>query len=116
MAAGGVLSISLPSPVAPAEFHEPARPMPVATEIGRQVGDDDEVTLAGLDEAVAPGTQVPLGGRIGLNDRNGFYPEIAHSTRATTTSTTPATMAMSSTSLSCGRNGLKPKQIHKRMC
>ena len=48
----------------------PARLVPMPPQVGRVVGDDDEVPDAGLDDVVAPGADVLLHRLVGLHDRH----------------------------------------------
>lgn len=83
--------------------------MPVTAEVGRVLRHDDEVALTRLDHAFAPGAQVLLARRVGLNRGDDLYPErTAHSTRARVMRTVPITKAMSTAVFRCVRNGLKP--------
>ena len=88
--------------------------MPVAAQIGMVLGDDDEVTVSGFDETVAPRTQVALASRVWLDgDRNLVVERVqlvmAHTTSAAATMSVTTT---STTSLVEGwrrlRNGLNP--------
>ncbi len=51
----------------PPTLLEPAAAMPVPPQVGRRVGDDDEVADTGFDRAVAPGAQVRLDRLIRLD-------------------------------------------------
>ena len=83
--------------------------MPVASQLGLQLGDHDQVAFADFDEAVTSGAQVLLAGSVGLDRGDDLYPErTAHSTSASATRIVPATMAMSTLVLRCWRKGLKP--------
>lgn len=83
--------------------------MPVASQVGVQLGHDDEVSFAHFDRTVTAGTDVLLAGGIRLDRCDGLYPErAAHSTRATVSRIAPATKAKSTTVFRCWRKGLKP--------
>lgn len=82
--------------------------MPVAAQIGGVVGDDHQVAEPRFDEALAAGAGIPLGGGVRLHQRDGLYPQIAHSTSTTAARIVPATIATSTAFLSRVRKGLKP--------
>lgn len=81
----------------------------MAAKVGGVFRHDDEVAFTHLDHPVAPGAQVALPGRVGLDRGDDLYPEsAAHSTSATASRIVPTTMATSRRSFRCGRKGLKP--------
>ena len=92
----------------PPLFEEPARPVPVATQVRGEFGYDHEVAFAHVDPAVAARAEVPLAGGIGLDRRDDLYPVSAHNTRAAVTRIVPITMATSTAVFRCWRKGLKP--------
>ena len=73
----------------------PARLVPVTAQVGRGVGDDDEVADTGLDDVVTTGTDVLLDGLVRLHHRHldGFVAYLgikAHSKRTATTTNAAA--------------------------
>ena len=82
--------------------------MPVAAQVWAPFGDDDEVALSDLDEAVTSGAQVTLAGRVRLHRCDDLYPVAAHSTSAAAMRMVPITSAMSKAVRRCWRKGLKP--------
>ena len=68
--------------------------MPVPAQVGGVVGDDDEVADAGLDDLVAAGTQVALGGLVRLDPPDVdlvYLGNAAHNTRRAMTARPAAT-------------------------
>jgi len=95
--------------VAAALFQIPASPVPVATQIGFEFWDDDEVPDSRLDVPVTAGADVALAGGIRLYRGDDLYPEsVAHARSTTTTSKVPTTMTMSTADFCWERKGLKP--------
>lgn len=86
----------------------PAPMMPVPSHVRGLIGYHDEVKRARWDGPVAPGTQVFLGGLVGLNGRDRYVEKIAHAMTASMARIATTTMRMSTTVLSCCLNGLKP--------
>lgn len=93
--------------------------MPMAPEIGFELGHDDEVERAGRDRQITSGADVGLAGRMGLDGCHDVrrahrrHPENrAHATTATVASTARTTIATSTTDLVPGRNGLNPISFH----
>lgn len=82
--------------------------MPVASQVRLVVGHNHDVIRSRRDGVVAPGTDVFLGGRVGL-DRRDRYPEnIAHATNPMAAPIARTTMMMSIADVSLSLNGLKP--------
>lgn len=105
-----MISTGLSAPAVPtAQLPIPARPVPVASEIGRQFRDHHQMAHASLDPAVTARAEVPLAGGIRLHGGGDLYAErAAHSTNPTVTRMVPATMATSTKVVRCVRNGLNP--------
>lgn len=88
--------------------------MPVAPQIGMMLGHHDDVSVAHLDEAVAPGAQIALARRVRLDGDDDLVVEAAqpekaaHTTRAAATARVTTTSTMSAAERRRTRNGLKP--------
>lgn len=82
--------------------------MPVAAQVGRVFGYDDEVADSDVDHVGATGAEVGLARRIGLHNGHDLYPQRAHASTAAVRRKAPTTIAMSAGLRSCGRKGLKP--------
>jgi 2-(1,2-epoxy-1,2-dihydrophenyl)acetyl-CoA isomerase len=81
----------------------------VATQVGLEFRDDDEVALTGLNVPVTSGADVALAGGVRLYGGDDLYPErVAHARSTTTTSRVPTTMTMSAADFCWERKGLKP--------
>ena len=74
--------------------------MPVTSQVGLFVGDHDQVERAGGDLVLTPGTEILLGGRIGLDRCDGHPEKIAHAMTAKVARMATTTMRMSTESLS----------------
>ena len=57
---------------APALFLEPTSVMPVSSQVGSMLGDDDQVKDAYFDEAAATRTGIPFASRVRLDRRDGL--------------------------------------------
>ncbi len=80
----------------------------MAAQVGLELGHDHEVSLAGLDVAVAAGAQIALSGGVGLDGGHDLYAVAAHSTNPTAIRMDPTTMATSTAVFRCARKGLNP--------
>lgn len=82
--------------------------MPVATQIGLVVGNHDEVERSRWDRQIAPGADVVLHRLIGLDGTDRYVEKSAHAITAMMATTVRTIITMSTTDLSCSRNGLNP--------
>jgi len=90
-------------------FDVPAASMPVATEVGLQLGGDHQMAFARLDRSATPRTDIPLAGGVRLYGGDDFYPErAAHASRAAVIRRVPTTKAKSTAVFRCVPKGLRP--------
>ena len=82
--------------------------VPVSSQIGRLIRHYHEVKLARRYLTLTSGTQITLGGLIGLNGGDGHVEKMAHAIRAIITASATTTMTMSNAVFLCSRNGLNP--------
>ena len=93
---------------------KPTSTVPVASQVGRGIGDDDEVSRSRRDLRVAARALVGLACLIGLDrmHRRGLEdahePQKPHATKASVMATKTTTIITSNVLLPCLRNGLKP--------
>jgi hypothetical protein len=102
---------------AAAEFLEPAPAVPVTTEIGGGLGDDDEMSDADRDRADAPGTAVLLARLVPLHDLDDLGIEQAHRAALAgliETHLNPATMSPLIGVFSCAVVRAGPMAGHRR--
>ncbi len=88
--------------------------MPVAPQVRLFVRNHHDVEGAGGDRPVAARADVGLPGGVRLDRGDAHRLKIAHSTPDTAAATASTTMATSTESLRCGRNGLKPMDDDSR--
>ena len=80
----------------------------MASQVGCVIGHHNYVKSSFGYRLIAAGANVRLAGCIRLNRADGHPEKIAHSTSAIADPIAAITMMMSTTDVSCSRNGLKP--------
>lgn len=91
-----------------AQLLVPAAVMPVSPLFGGVVGHDHDVEGACWDRPLTSRAQILLGCLVRLYRGDGHVEKIAHAMRAIIAARATTTMTMSTTVLSCSRNGLNP--------
>lgn len=82
--------------------------VPVPSQIGFVVRDDDEMKCPDRDRQIATRAQILLTRCVRLDRANRHPENIAHTTKAIAAPMASTTMIRSTAVLSCSRNGLKP--------
>lgn len=83
--------------------------MPVAAQIGFELGNDHQVSLSDLDDPATSRADVALASGIRLHGSDDLYPEkAAHARSAAATRSVPITKAKSIAVFRCERKGFKP--------
>lgn len=82
--------------------------MPVTSEVGSIVGNDDEMERSRRYVPVASGTEVVLGRLVGLDRGDCHVEKIAHAISESIADRATTTMMTSKVVFLCSRKGLKP--------